>query len=206
MVQTHPHPVYIKKLRREFYKKNIKEKKKINENIRASKIRLIGEQGEQLGIVDFIVGLQKARKKNLDLVEINSDENLCVCKIMDYGKFRYKKKKQKKKKLETSALKEIKFRPKIDTHDYDFKIKQGKKFLENGNKVKISLIFRGRELQFRENGLKIFHKVLGDLSEYGATTDQVKITGRINSVTLNSLPSNHKKKNEIKNKNKESSL
>ena len=170
---------------RDFKKDNERGKKKrINEAIQSSKIRLIDENGEQLGIVNLVIGLQRARGKNLDLVEIGSDHSPPVCRIMDYGKFRYKKKKQQKKKVETGLIKEIKFRPKIDTHDYDFKVKKGKQFLESGHKLKISLVFRGRELKFKEMGLELFQKVTKDLEEYGQSTEELKITGRINSVIL----------------------
>lgn len=161
-----------------------KNRKRVNEAINASKILLIDEKGEQLGIVDLIIGLQKAREKNLDLVEIDNSDSLPVCRIIDYGKFQYKKKKQQKKKVDSGSIKELKFRPKIDTHDYQFKIKNGKQFLEQGHKLKISLVFRGRELQFKEMGLNLFHTVLKDLEDFGQTTDDIKITGRINSILL----------------------
>lgn len=172
---------------KDFRKNNEQTKKKrINEAIRSQKIRLIGEQGEQLGIVNLVIGLQKARNKNLDLVEIDRDHSPPVCRIMDYGKFRYKKKKQQKK-VDTNTIKEIKFRPKIDTHDYEFKIKNAKQFLQNGHKLKVSVVFRGRELQFKERGLELFQKVFHDLEEYGQTTEKIQITGRINSVMLSPI-------------------
>jgi translation initiation factor IF-3 len=179
------------------FKGRDQNRKKVNEAIRASKIRLIDEKGEQIGIVDLMIGLQRARDKNLDLVEIGESDSLPVCRIMDYGKFQYKKKKQQKKKTDTHSLKELKFRPKIDTHDYDFKIKNGRQFLENGHQLKISLVFRGRELQFKEKGLELFYKVIKDLEDYGQTVDEVKITGRTNSILLSPII---KKSNENKNK------
>ena len=95
-----------------------------------------------------------------------------------------KSKKEKKKKQETNVIKEIKFRPKIDEHDYQFKLKNARQFLENGYKLKISLIFRGRELQFKEMGEEVFYRLLKDLEDLGETADKVLITGRINSLLL----------------------
>ena len=168
-----------------------KDRKRINNNIRASKIRLIDDEGQQLGIVDLMIGLQKAKDKNLDLVEIDGNNSPPVCRIMDYGKFQYQKKK-KQKKAETSSLKELKFRPKIDSHDYQFKLKNAKQFLENGSKLKVSLVFRGRELQFKEVGIELFNKILEDLKEYGQTTDKIQITGRMNSILLSPLANKKK--------------
>ena len=188
-------------MRREFKRADRRVgRKRINGEIIASKVRLVDDEGNQLGIVDLAIALQRARVKNLDLVEIGKEHNPPVCRIMDYGKFQYKKKKSQKKKVEVTSIKEIKFRPKIETHDYRFKLKNGQQFLENGHKLKISLIFRGRELQFKETGLDLFQKVLQDLEEFGQTTDEVKITGRVNSIVLSPKVQNKKtkKRNEGK--------
>src|SRR5450432_4214843 len=120
-----------------------------NDRIRAREIRVIGDEGEQIGILTPFDALKLAREKNLDLVEVSPTAVPPVCRIMDYGKFKYqqsKKLQEAKKKQVHVLLKEVRLRPKIDSHDLEFKINNVKRFLEEGNKAKITLVFRGREI------------------------------------------------------------
>lgn len=131
---------------------------RINEEIRAKEIRLIDEDGTQLGIVSFNEAMNIAQNKNLDLVELSSNENNSVCKIMNYGKYRYekeKKDKENKKKQKNTVIKEIRIKPHIDKHDKDTKINQIEKFLEKEYKVKVSLRLSGREKLHSEMAIKV---------------------------------------------------
>src|SRR5579884_3028324 len=126
-------------------------KQRVNEQIRISPIRLIGANGEQLGVVPTSQALEMAREANLDLVEVAAQERPPVCKIMDYGKFRYQQsRKGSKTKTHQQKLKEIRVRPKTGEHDIDTKINQARKFLEHKDKVQLNVLFRGRELQHIE--------------------------------------------------------
>ena len=163
-------------------------KKRINEQIKVKLIRLIEPDGKQAGIVSLAIGLSKAKEAGLDLVEINKDSNPPVCRIIDFGKLEFEKKKNKQKKSPKSdAIKEIKIRPKIEEHDYQFKKRHAEEFLRNNYKLKISLVFRGRELQFKDIGIKVFHRLQQDLAEFGEAQEEIKIRGRINSVILNPI-------------------
>jgi translation initiation factor IF-3 len=131
---------------------------------------LIGDAGEQLGIVDIIKAQQTAREKGLDLVEIAPEGVPPVCKIMNYGKFRYAQRKRDKeasKKQRVMKVKELKIRPKIDEHDYQTKLKMAWNFFEHGDKVKVALIFRGREMSHKDLGRQLMDRVLEDLAEVG---------------------------------------
>ncbi|CAM3218495.1 translation initiation factor IF-3 [Streptobacillus felis] len=131
---------------------------RINDEIRAREVRLISEEGEQLGLMSFHEAYDIAQEKNLDLVEMSSNNGVSVCKIMDYGKYRYeklKKDKENKKKQKNTVIKEIRVKPHIDTHDMETKINQIDKFLEKENKVKISLRLSGREKLHSETAVKV---------------------------------------------------
>lgn len=131
---------------------------KINEDIRAKEVRLIDEDGTQLGVMSINEALNIANKKNLDLVEISSNSNNSVCKIMDYGKYRYeklKKEKENKKKQKNTVIKEIRIKPHIDKHDKDTKVSQIEKFLEKDYKVKVSLRLSGREKLHSDMAIKV---------------------------------------------------
>ena len=142
----------------------------------------------QAGIVSLAIGLAKAKDAGLDLVEISKDSNPPVCRIIDFGKLEFEKKKKKQKKAPKSdAIKEIKIRPKIEEHDYQFKKRHAEEFLKNNYKLKISLVFRGRELQFKDLGIKVFKRLQQDLAEFGEPQEEIKIKGRINSVILNPI-------------------
>ena len=149
--------------------------------IDAGNIRLIGPNSENYGEVTLDIGLQEAEKFSLDLVEISPNTDLPVCKIMDYGKFKYqaqKKAAEAKKKQKVIGVKEIKKRPNIDTHDYEVKLKNMKKFIEFGDKVKISLMFRGREMSHSELGVKLFDRIKNDTDEFAKVELEPKFEGR----------------------------
>lgn len=140
-----------------------------NEQITASEVRVISSSGAQLGIISIREALNHAEDEGFDLVEVSPDAKPPVCKIIDYGKLKYreqKSKKEAKKKQKTIDVKEIKLRPGIDTHDYQVKIKALKKFIEGGNKVKVSMRFRGREMEHQNLGFDLLKKLTDEVAEY----------------------------------------
>ena len=154
---------------------------RINEQIRASQCRLIGADGEQLGIFTLAEAQRIADNQGYDLVEIASQSDPIVCKIMDYSKFRYEqsvKEKQARKNQVKIEIKEMKFRPKVDKHDYETKKKHVLRFLEGGNKVKITIMFRGRETARPELGLNILERLATDLEGIALLESQPKLEGR----------------------------
>ncbi len=141
---------------------------RVNEKIKGSELRVINPNGVQLGIMSPQQALQTAMSLGLDLVEVAPDANPPVCRIMDYGKYRYeqsKKAKDAKKKQSIIQVKEIKMRPKTDEHDFQFKARHAEKFLKEGNKAKITMIFRGRELMHTDLGRKLLDRLAEDLKE-----------------------------------------
>lgn len=154
---------------------------RINEQIRANQCRLIGADGEQLGIFALSEAQRIADNQGYDLVEIASQGDPIVCKIMDYSKFRYEqsvKEKQARKNQVKVEIKEMKFRPKVDKHDYETKKKHVLRFLEGGNKVKITIMFRGRETARPELGLNILERLAQDLEGIALLESQPKLEGR----------------------------
>jgi len=144
-------------------------------------VRLIGAEGEQVGIVPTPEALQQAEQAGLDLVEIAPNADPPVCRLMDFGKFRYeesKKRHEAKKKQKQTQVKEIKFRPRTDIGDYNVKIRNLIKFLENGDKTKITLRFRGREMAHQELGLDLLKRVENDLAEVGTVEQYPRMEGR----------------------------
>ena len=140
-----------------------------NEQITASEVRVISSTGKQLGIISIREALNHAEDEGYDLVEVSPDAKPPVCKIIDYRKLKYreqKSKKEAKKKQKTIELKEIKIRPGIDTHDYQVKIKALSKFIGGGNKVKVSMRFRGREMEHQDLGFALLKKLTQEVSEY----------------------------------------
>jgi translation initiation factor IF-3 len=137
-----------------------------NEQIRITPIRLVGAEGEQLGVVSTLQALERAREAGLDLVEVAADERPPVCKILDYGKMRFKnsQKGNKATKVRKQRLKEIRVRPKTGDHDIDTKIAHARKFLEHNDKVQVTVIFRGREMQHQEEGRRVLAAVLAGLA------------------------------------------
>ncbi|NVK36706.1 MAG: translation initiation factor IF-3 [Gammaproteobacteria bacterium] len=162
------------------------EKASINENIKARECRLISSEGEQLGVVPMNEALQLAQEAELDLVQI-ADGDPIVCKIMDYGKKLYEEKKQKaaaKKKQVQTQVKEIKFRPGTEEGDYQVKLRSLVKFLEHGDKAKITLRFRGREMAHQELGMQLLKRVEDDLSELANVELRPKMEGRQLTMVL----------------------
>jgi translation initiation factor IF-3 len=155
----------------------------------------MGSTGEQLGVMKLSDALRKAQAQDLDLVEVAPTANPPVCKIVALGKFRYDISKQDKDKKPSGAkLKEIKFRVNIDDHDYLTKIRHGEEFLDRGNKVRVQLQFRGREMAHQEFGMQLMHKVREDLAGMSQVEMEPKITGRNVTMTLSPLPANRRKR------------
>jgi translation initiation factor IF-3 len=153
----------------------------VNEKIRAPEIRLIGAEGENVGVVSPQRGMELAEQAGLDLVEISPNATPPVCKIMDFGKFKYETQKREaeaRKKQKTIEVKEVKFRPNTDVHDYDVKMKNVVKFLEKGDKVKVTLRFRGREMAHQNLGRDLLERVAEDVKEIGKVENMPKMEGR----------------------------
>ena len=154
---------------------------RVNDRIRAPEIRLIGAEGENLGVQTPARALEMAEEAGLDLVEISPNAKPPVCKIMDFGKFKYEQQKREsdaRKKQKTIEVKEVKFRPGTDTHDYDVKMRNVLKFLEGGDKVKITLRFRGREMAHQNLGRELLERVAEDVKEVGKVENMPKMEGR----------------------------
>lgn len=159
----------------------------MNEQIRIPQLRVIDEEGEQLGILDRNEALDIARERGLDLVEVAPNARPPVCRIMDYGKFKYeesKKAKRAKAKQHQQRVKVIKFRPKTEDHDYNFKKKHIIEFLDGGDKVKVIVMFRGREMAHVELGQKIVERLLSDLQDEAMLDDDPRLEGRNLSFML----------------------
>ncbi|HEX4382276.1 MAG TPA: translation initiation factor IF-3 [Myxococcales bacterium] len=153
-----------------------------NRRIRARELRVIGPEGEQLGVLNLEVALAKALEFGLDLVEVSPMAKPPVCKIMDYGKFKYETKKkanEAKKKQTVVKLKEVKFRPKTEEHDYNFKVKAVREFLEEGNKARITVMFRGREITHREIGQAILTRIGVELKDIAVIEQSPRLEGRL---------------------------
>ena len=152
-----------------------------NERITASEVRVISSSGKQLGIISIREALNYAEDEGFDLVEVSPDSNPPVCKIIDYGKLRYreqKSKKEAKKKQKTIEVKEIKLRPGIDKHDYLVKLKALSKFIGGGNKVKVSMRFRGREIEHKNLGMNLLNKLTEEVAEYAKIEVLPKFEGK----------------------------
>ena len=164
-----------------------KEGPAINSDIAAASIRLIGAEGENVGVVTIVEARQMADDVGLDLVEISPDADPPVCKILDYGKFKYeaqKKKSEARKKQKTIDVKEIKMRPGIEEHDYQVKIRAMIRFLDSGDKFKVTLRFRGREMAHQELGAKVLERVRVDLEEPAKVEQFPKMEGRQMTMVL----------------------
>ena len=151
-----------------------------NEQITASEVRVISSTGKQLGIISIREALIHAEDEGFDLVEVSPDANPPVCKIIDYGKLKYreqKSRKESKKKQKTIEVKEIKIRPGIDKHDYQVKIKALSKFIAGGNKVKVSMRFKGREIEHQHIGKEVLKKLTEEVAEYAKVEVEPKFEG-----------------------------
>ncbi|HHI71905.1 MAG TPA: translation initiation factor IF-3 [Rhodobacteraceae bacterium] len=164
---------------------------RVNERITSPEIRLIGAEGENVGVVSPAKALDMADEAGLDLVEISPNANPPVCKIMDFGKFKYEQQKREseaRKKQKTIDIKEVKFRPNTDTHDYDVKMRNVFKFLANGDKVKISLRFRGREMAHLNLGRELLERVAEDVKDVAKVENMPKMEGRQMIMMLGPMP------------------
>ncbi|MEE2773927.1 MAG: translation initiation factor IF-3 [Pseudomonadota bacterium] len=154
---------------------------RVNEQVICTEIRLIGAEGENVGLINPEEALDMALEVGLDLVEISPNAEPPVCKIMDFGKYKYeqqKKEAEARRKQKIIEVKEIKFRPNTDRHDYDVKMRSVSKFLDNGDKVKITMRFRGREMAHQELGRQLLERVADDTSEIGKVDNIPKLEGR----------------------------
>jgi len=157
------------------------KEQRLNEDIAYDRIRLVSETGEQLGIITSDEARTIAEERGMDLVEIAPNAEPPVCRLMDYGKYLYasaKKKQESKKKQKQITVKEIKFRPGTDIGDYDIKVRNLTRFLDAGNKVKVTLRFRGREMAHQELGMEMLKRVEEDLKEIGVVEQMPKMEGR----------------------------
>ncbi|MBE7075783.1 MAG: translation initiation factor IF-3 [Clostridiales bacterium] len=165
----------------------------INEQITAKEVRLIGEEGEQLGVVSKADAQAAADREGLDLVLMSPNANPPVCKLMDYGKFKFdsiKKEKELRKNQKISEIKEIQLSMRIDDYHVSFKLKNAQKILQDGDKVKVSLRMRGREQAYSKNAVEIVKKFVQDLAEYGSIDKEPVIMGRNVSVVINPKKAN----------------
>ncbi len=162
-------------------------KQKINEEITANELRVVDARGGQLGIMQKRDALRMAQEQELDLVEIAPQAKPPVCKLIDYGKFTYeqqKREKQQKKAQVHQQLKEIRFKAGTDTHDFDFKTRHAREFLEEGHKVKASVFFRGREIMHQDLGEVMLRRFIEQLADVSKVDQPIKSEGRTLSVTL----------------------
>ncbi|HEY6806220.1 MAG TPA: translation initiation factor IF-3 [Pyrinomonadaceae bacterium] len=166
---------------------------RINERIRVPEVRVVSEEGDPLGVMDVRDAIRAAREKGLDLVEVAPNAEPPVCKIIDFGKFQYEAKKkanEAKKKQVTITVKEVKFRPGTDDHDYDYRMKHARGWLQDGDKVKATIWFRGREMTHRELGARILAKLEQDLIDVGEVEARPRMEG--NQMFIIFGPKRHK--------------
>ena len=159
----------------------IKQELPINRQIRAKEVQLIGDNGEKLGVVSLNEAIEKAEDKNLDLVLVAPNATPPVCKIMNYGKYKFeqaKKEKEAKKKQKVLETKELRVTPNIEEHDFGFKSKNARKFIEDGNKVKITVRFRGREVNNSKSGEVVLNKFIEELSDIATVEKPPRLEGR----------------------------
>ena len=140
---------------------------RVNDQIRVTPVRVVGADGTQLGIMATLDAIAKALEANLDLVEVAPNEKPPVCRIMDYGKYKYEKKKKSSQNTHHTKTKEIRLRPKTGEHDIGFKVKKAIGFLQHKDKVQVSVIFRGREMAHVQEGRRVMESVIEELTEYG---------------------------------------
>lgn len=167
--------------------KNIAKRINVNRRIRAKEVRLIDPDGKQLGVVPFKEALETAESHGLDLVEVAPNVSPPVCRIMDYGRYKYqqnKKFQEAKKRQSTFQVKEIKLRPRTGEHDFQVKMRHAKRFLDHRDKVKVSVIFRGREMAHTELGVGLLKRVVEETSEFAIVEQGARREGRIMVMIL----------------------
>jgi translation initiation factor IF-3 len=153
----------------------------INEQIRTPQVRLIGVDGTQLGVVSLAEALARASEEKLDLVEVAPKAAPPVCRIMDFGKYKYqqsKKSQEAKKRQSVTQVKEVKIRPKTEEHDYQFKLRHIKRFLSEKNKAKVTIMFRGREIAYSDLGLKMLERIVTETEDLATVEQHPKLEGR----------------------------
>lgn len=163
---------------------------RINKDILAEEVRLVGADGEMEGVVPIKKALEMAEEAGLDLVEVSPGAKPPVCKILDFGKYKYelqKKAAEAKKKQKVTAVKEVKIRPGIEKHDYEVKMRNARKFLTNGDKVKVTMRFRGREMAHKDIGYNLLTKMVEELDDVGKVDLQPKMEGRQVIMVLSAL-------------------
>ena len=164
-----------------------------NDKIRAREVRVIGSDGEMLGVMPPEEAVKIAKAEGLDLVEVAASARPPVCRILEFGKYKYELSKNKRNKEKSAKrIKEAKFRPRIEEHDYMTKVRRSEKFLHQGNKLKITLMFRGREMEHVELGMDLVKQAIKDLSGVGKADDEPKLNGRFIIVSLSPLPKNQR--------------
>ena len=181
--------------------KEIIKQLRVNERIIAREVRLVGEKGEQLGIMTLAEAREVAKKQMLDLVEVAPTSVPPVCRLLDYGKYKYeqaKKEQQAKKSQKVSLLREIRLRPKIGMHDFEAKARTARKLLADGDKVKVTLMFRGRETTHPELGWKVLQRMVESLSDVASLERQPIMEGRRMNIILAPASSKAKVKVEAK--------
>lgn len=159
----------------------------MNKGIRATEVRVIGSDGQQIGILPIAEALRIAGNDDLDLVEVSPDAKPPVCKIMDHGRYKYeltKKKQEAKRKQKATQIKEIKVRPKTDDHDLETKVRHVEKFIKNNDKVKITLVFRGREFMLKEQANAVLEKIVEMTQEFAQVEQFPKFEGRVITMLL----------------------
>lgn len=160
---------------------------RINHHIQVSEVRLVGADGGMVGVVSVKEALKMAQEAGLDLVEVSPNAEPPVCKILDYGKFKYEQQKKKnlaKKKQKTIEIKEIKMRPAIEEHDYNTKMRHIHEFIRVGDKVKVTIPFRGREMMYQDLGMKVATRIIADTEEVAKLESAPKMEGRQIALTL----------------------
>ncbi len=160
---------------------------KINREIKAKEVRVIDPEGNQLGVIPFSTAISTAEEFGLDLVEVSPTAKPPVCKIMDYGRFKYeqdKKQQEARKKQATFQIKEVKFRPKTETHDLEIKLSKIKQFIGKKNKVKVTVMFRGREITMTERGRQLLAFIAEKASEFASVEQHPKMEGRTMTMVL----------------------
>ena len=180
--------------------RDIIKKLRVNERIIAREVRLVGEKGEQLGIMPLYQAREVAKKQNLDLVEVAPTATPPVCRLLDYGKFKYeqsKKEREARRSQKTSLLRQVRLRPKIDNHDFEAKARTVKKLLDNGDKVKVAVMFRGREITHPEIGWRLLKRMSESLKEVASVERQPLMEGR-NMFLILSATQKAKTKEEVK--------
>ncbi len=173
------------------------QKVRANERIRSPQIRLIGPNGEQVGITTVDDGLQRAQEAGLDLVEVAGNVTPPVCRIMDLGKYLYtlgKKEKESRKKQKVIDIKEVKMTTKIDDHDYQTKLRNARRFIERGDKVKLTVFFRGREIVYVDKGRQLIDRFVQDMSDIAVIERNDGLEGKAIQVYLMKLTGQQKKK------------